>query len=139
MQKVQEHLSIERSIHHHEDQCAGIGNGSNHIDTKALPASWNHRCIPFGGISGACLVLRTYTCLIEPEDSPLLPLSFPPDGGILLLKPPAHLTGILLISPEGGFLGRKVPAVQQLADVANTIVYPGFFLISSRTASAVHK
>ena len=72
-------------------------------------------------------MLRTDTCLIKPEDSPMLSLSLSFDGRILLLQPTSHLTGILLISPEGGFLWREIPAVQQFTDVANLIVYPCFF------------
>jgi hypothetical protein len=138
-QKLQKHLCIELSIHHHKDQFTGIGNSSNHIYAKALATSWNHRRFPFRCISGTCLVLRTDACLIEPEDSPMLPLSFPPDSRILLLQPSSHIAGILLVSPKGGFLWCKIPVAQQLADVANTIDYPGFFLINSRTALAVHK
>ena len=116
-----------------------MADGGEHGQVKAIAALFEHWCFALWGVAFAGGMLRAKSQFIQEDNQPALPLCFGSDAGIGLLKPSLHLMCVLLVSPERRLLEGKTPVLQQLSCVAYAVVYGGFFLISRRTAAAVHK
>src|SRR5208337_2536674 len=76
-----------------------------------------HRSLPFGRIAASAHVIRSQPRLIAPLDLRALLFGACGDNGVLLVKPPSHRRGGLLVGLLQGFLRRVSPTLEILADI----------------------
>lgn len=138
VQKRCTHRRREAALEHHEDRLSSVGDLQEHVAPKALARAGAHWRLATSAPGAASLVVRTHLRFVAPKDRCALPLRQDPDGGILLLEPPAHGCRVLLIGSAQGFLGSEPPPPQTRPTVQTERRTPNRRAIMSWTASWVH-
>ena len=119
LQKYQKDDILKSFLKNHKTQLASIGNRGNHITTKTLTCSMNHRCAPTQSIRTANGTIRTQSHFITPVNFRLFSSSFLLYGWIFLFQPAFDLFWILFKSTPNRFLWGKTPLFEISANSPN--------------------
>jgi hypothetical protein len=136
--KIQKHPRRETLTENHEGQPPPVGDGRNHVATKALTGTKYHWRLSASSVGSSRLMVRTKPHLVQPMNLYLKLSRLGSNRWIFFLQPFPHRGRILLIRSPHRLLRGQTPSPQIAPHRPHRDPHIEFSDSNSCTASRVH-